>query len=181
MSSGYLPPIAGCSLPLDARFFQQPVVDHPSTIDALFREYPGDALFTQSCLKINPSADVANRGFIGSHSVVQINTRGSIRLDAPGCLAAPVVTMASANTVSIGMDGQGKYSIQTRLYIPVALNILTNHLELGLFGFVEGGVPSLGAISCQKLTFKGYPKEPCDFEEIVKSWSVNDHMEIERI
>jgi hypothetical protein len=116
---------------------------------------------------------------MGSANVVFLSSKDSIIHEAPACVAAPLVTMVAKNVISLGIAGQGDQPIPVRLYAPQQLSITTKHLSVGdVMVLVE---PQQGFISCKRLTLsKSTAEDPAHFE-VVKSWVMNDDVEIETV
>ena len=151
------------------------------------REYTDGIMFNEGAFLIKSTKTIDNTGFMGSLNTVILNT-DQIVMEAPGCIAAPVVNMVAKKIISIGMKGQGEHPVNARLFAPISLLMQTEHLSIGDLCVVSK--TNYGAIFCEKLTFL-LPKEESkkdrkclgliDSVEIIESWVRSDVTEIEKI
>lgn len=147
-------------------------------ISSLKSEYDEGAKYNDIRTSIHGDCPIEIRGFFGSLNVVYLTNDHSITYESPACIAAPFVTMVAKDAISIGMKGNGDHNVPVRVYAPKVLSITTKHLSIGnlMLGKTENGF-----ISCKKLTLaKSTDTDPPHFET-VKSWLINDDVEIETI
>lgn len=145
---------------------------------ALKKEYSGGGMYGDNMCAAHAKS-ISNNGFIGSKTAVFLSSQDSITHETPACVAAPHVTMVAKNAISLGMAGQKDLPVPVRLYTPEQLCITTNHLSVGnIMILIE---PKHGFISCQKLTLSKSTEEDPEYVEIVKSWVMNDNVEIETV
>ncbi len=139
----------------------------------------GGAVYGGTVCSVHGGNSISNSGFIGSANVVFLSSNNFIIHEAPACVAAPLVTMVAKNAISLGIAGQGDQPAPFRLYAPDQLSITTKHLSVGdVMMLVK---PENGFISCKKLTLsKSTEEDPAHFE-VVKSWVMNDDVEIETV
>jgi hypothetical protein len=148
-------------------------------IARLYSEYSEwGALFDVVCMERTGNYIVNNR-FMGSYSVVYLTAFNSIIHEAPGCIGAPFVNMVAKRAISLGMAGYEVQPVPLRLYCPKAITIVTKYLSIGDVRLLE--IPENGFISCQKLTLSKSKEGDSDDFELIKSWAINDDMEIEVI
>lgn len=148
-------------------------------LDKLKDEYSGGVMYGHESLVIHGAQCIGNNGLMGSLNVVSLSSLDAIIHEAPGCIAAPLVNMIAKNAISLGMTGQGDQPVPVRLYAPTQLSITTKHLSVGeLMILVE---PKYGLVACKKLTLSKSTEEDPYYFEIVKSWAINDDMEVEVI
>lgn len=142
-------------------------------------EYSGGSMYGGDTFSAHVGQSISNNGFMGSANVVFLSSKDAIIHEAPACVAAPLVTMVAKNVISLGIAGQGDQPVPVRLYAPQQLSITTKHLSVGdVMMLVE---PQHGFISCKKLTLsKSTEEDPAHFE-VVKSWVMNDDVEIETV
>lgn len=154
----------------------------PTPSDIILRlrdEYSSGSIYGHSSLTANARQAIRNGGFMGSSSVVFLTSNDSIVHEAPACIAAPLVNMVAQNAISMGVAGQELNSVPVRLFVTSQLTITTKHLSIGDVMILTE--PKTAMLSCSRLTlFKSTDEEP-DYFEVVKSWSINDEMEIEVI
>jgi hypothetical protein len=155
-------------------------ISQVSTVAKLKDEYLGDSIiYTNQTLNTFANGSIINNGFMGSGNITILTSLKAITIEAPGCIAAPVVMMVAKNIICLGRSGQGSQSVPVRLYAPRQLSITAKHLSIGDVRILVE--PEHAFISCKKLTLsKSTEEEPAHFE-IVKSWAINDAMEIEVI
>ncbi len=140
-------------------------------------QYSGGVIYGDKSFVAHVAKTFVNKGFIGSSTVVFLTSHDSIVHEAPACIAAPLVNMVAKKAISMGVDGQGSQPVPVRLFATNELTITTRHLSLGDVMLLTE--PNTALLSCSKLTlFKFTDEEPAYFE-IVRSWSINDDMEVE--
>lgn len=145
-------------------------------IARLRNDYPAGPTYGSTVLSIDTPDAVYNRDFMGSENLVFITCQDAIVHEAPACIAAPRVVMAAKNAIKLGMEGQGAHPFPVRLHVPQKLLLTAKQLCVGDLSLVVE--PKRGFVSCQKLLLsKSTEEEPPHFE-IVKSWVVNDDVEI---
>lgn len=150
-----------------------------SMITKLQSEYSGGVLYGgQSCV-VHARESIKNNGFMGSENIVFLTSRDSITHEAPGCIAADLVNMVAKNVISLGMAGRGTQPVPFRIYSPKTITMTAKHLSVGDIMFLV--VPDHGSISCNKLTLSKSTEEEPDSFELIKSWAINDEMEVEII
>lgn len=142
-------------------------------------EYSRESMYGGCTFSAHAGRSISNNWFMGSANIVFLSSKDSIIHEAPACVAAPLVTMVAKNAISVGIAGQGDQPVPVRLYTPQQLSITTKHLSVGdVMMLVE---PQHGFISCKKLTLsKSIEEDPPHFE-VVKSWVMNDDVEIDTI
>lgn len=122
---------------------------------------------------------IESTGFIASATAVVLNVPDSIVINAPGCLAAPKVSMCATNAIELGLAGQGCQQHPVRLYAPEGLSIQTRTLSIRDIMLIDE--PKIGSVSCVKLVFHTSSEEESQTMEIVKSWVQEDTTVIETI
>lgn len=148
-------------------------------IHSLRNEYYAGIKWGENYLSDSSEVVTVNNGFYGSLNVVHLSSGDKMFHDAPGCIASRLATLVAKNGISIGMAGQGAQPHPFRFYTPIQLSITTQHLIIGDIKFLVE--PQHGFISCRKLTLiKSKEDDPSHFE-LVKSWVMNDDVEIETI
>ena len=154
-----------------------PSATYGNIVIRLRDEYTGGSAYGGVTFTAHAGKSISNTGFFGSGGAVFLSSKDSIIHEAPACVAAPLVTMVAKNAISLGIKGQGDLPIPVRLYAPQQLSITTKHLSVGDVMLL--GEPEHGFISCKKLTLsKSTEEDPAHFE-VVKSWVMNDDVEIE--
>lgn len=152
-------------------------LSHADIVVKLRDEYSGGSMYGGQSFVAHAGQSIRNNGFMGSANVVSLTSLDSIVHEAPGCIAAPLVNMIAKNAISLGMAGKGDQPVPVRLYAPRQLSITTKHLSVGdLMILVE---PEHGFVACKKLTLSKSTEEDPDYFEIVKSWAINDDMDVE--
>lgn len=142
-------------------------------------EYLEGTMYGEKQLFLYAGNSINNNGFMGSANVAFFSSMNSIIHETPACIAAPLVNMIAKNAISLGMAGQGSQPIPVRLYAPKQLSITTKHLSVGdIMMIIE---PKYGFISCRKLTLQKSTEEDPENFEIVKSWVIDDDVEIETV
>lgn len=140
-------------------------------------EYSAGSMYGASCLSAHAQNTINNNGFMGSLNVVFLSTNDSIVHESPACIAAPLVNMVAKNAISMGIAGQGSQPVPVRLFVTNELTITTKHLSIGDVMLLTK--PKNALLSCSKLTLSKSTDEEPDHFEVVKSWSINDDMEVE--
>lgn len=154
-------------------------LSHADTVVKLRDQYLGGTMYGSQSSVIHANQSIINRGFIGSANVVFLTSLDAIVHEAPGCIAAPLVNMIAKNSISLGMAGKRDQPGPVQLYAPTKLSITTKHLSVGdLMILVE---PEHGFVACKKLTLSKSTEEDPDYFETVKSWAINDDMDVEVI
>lgn len=152
---------------------------HGDIVIRLKDEYSGGSMYGGHTLSAHAGRSILNNGFMGSSNIVFLSSKNSIIHEAPACIAAPLVTMVAKNVLSLGIAGQGNQPVPVRLYVPDQLSLTTKHLSIGDISMLVE--PQHGFISCKKMTLsKSTEEDPTHFE-VVKSWVINDDVEIETI
>jgi hypothetical protein len=141
-------------------------------------EYPrSSVLWKDRDFVANSDRPIRDNRFIGASNIVSISGSDAITLEAPCCAVAQVVNLIARNAISLGMAGQETQPFPVRFYATRQLSIMTKHLSIGdLKMLVE---PKYGFVSCEKLTLLEPTEADRDYFEIVKSWAINDKMDIE--
>jgi hypothetical protein len=153
-----------------------------SVVRQLRNDYTGGVSYGVQSLSAAAGGSIVNNGFMGSEAVVFLSANDSITMEAPGCVAAPLVTMVAKNAISLGMSGQGSQPVPVRLYAGNQLSITTDHLSIGDIALVT--TPEHGMVFCRKLTLSTSQEHDPAYFEIVQSWLMstnNRDVEIERV
>ncbi len=146
-------------------------------INQMMNQYlESDRLFDESQLSMFSGSSIGHNGFMGSLNVVFLTSQQSINFQAPACIAAQLINMVAKEAIKLGSEGQGFQQNPVWVYAPVQLTITTKHLSIGDLKFIES--PNYGYVSCQKLTLKKFQEEEPESFEIVRSWLMNDDVEI---
>lgn len=146
-------------------------------VHQLSGQYTGAMWGGEACT-LYTAENLNNSGFIGSNTVVVITSLDSINHQAPACVAAPIVNMVAKNKINFGTKKESSSSIPVRLYSPIQLSITTKHLSIDDFTLVVE--PNHAILSCKKLSLYKKPnEEDPSYFEVVKSWAINDEMEVE--
>ncbi|MBN9377476.1 MAG: hypothetical protein BGO14_10305 [Chlamydiales bacterium 38-26] len=154
-------------------------LSHADIVVKLRDQYLGGTMYGSQTFVTHATQSIINRGFMGSANVAFLTSLDAIVHEAPGCIAAPLVNMIAKNSISLGMAGKRDQPVPVRLYAPTKLSITTKHLSVGdLMILVE---PEHGFVACKKLTLSKSTEEDPDYFEIVKSWVINDDMDVEVI
>ncbi len=128
---------------------------------------------------------VETDSFWGSASIVNISSLDSITLEAPACVAAPLVSVVAKNAINLGMKRQGAEIAPVHFYAPKQLTLSTRHLSVGDISIMID--PKRVFIMCKKLTLlkpKGEEskssEKSTDLHEMLKSWA-GDDVEVETL
>lgn len=149
---------------------------HDSVV-MLMNQYRGGVMYGENNCSIYTKEKSVNTGYFGSPNIVFLSSHGSMVHEAPACIAAKLVNMVAKNTIHLGMDGQGSQPCPVRIYAPDQFSITTKHLFVGDLKFLVN--PENGFISCKNLTLQKFTEEEPEHFEIIKSWLINDDVEIE--
>ena len=152
----------------------------PTPSDIVLRlrdEYSGGSMYGNQSLVAHVRTSINNTGFMGSSTVVFLTSMDSIVHEAPACIAAPLVNMVAKNTINLGMTGQGSQPVPVRLFAPQGLTITAKHLSIGDVSVLTE--PKNALLSCSKLTLSKSTEEEPAYFEVVRSWAINDDMEVE--
>jgi hypothetical protein len=146
-------------------------------INQLKEEYQDGVIYGDKSLLVHANGVLINAGFMGSSQLVSLSSRDRIALEAPGCVAAPLIDMIAKNVISFGQTGKQNHPFPVRIYAPLKLSVTAQHVVVGdLDLLVE---PKYGLFTCKTLTFFQSTPETPDYIEIIKSWGLNDDMEVE--
>lgn len=125
-----------------------------------------------------PSKSFKNYGFLGSSHVVFLSSRSSMVHDAPACIAAPLVHMVATKSISLGINSK-TLADKVVIYAPEQFSITTNHLSIGNIQLLVS--PKHAFLSCSKLTLEKFEGEDPDYFSVVKSWLINEDVEVVKI
>lgn len=153
-------------------------LSHRGLIIKLRSEYISKAIYSSERNSIHGEGDIDYSGFFGSENSLFLGSKkGSINLEAPACIAAPIVTIVAKGAITLGMKGKRGELVQ--LYSPDTLSFTATHLSVGDIKLMT--IPTMAYISCKKLTLAKSSVEDPDHFEVVKSWVVKDDAEIEKV
>lgn len=143
-------------------------------INIINNEYPSfqykEELISEHSKKISK-----NTGFIGSRKAVILSSADSMIFNPLTCLVAPRISLVAEHAIYF----LGKTECPVFLYSPERLRIAADRLIIGDIEILTE--PKEAFISCNKLAFVQSTEEEHSSFEIVKSWVVNDDVEIETI
>ena len=140
-------------------------------------DYLGGSMYGEQSLVVNSGKITYNTGFLGSSTVVFLTSSDSIVHESPACIAAPLVNLVAMNAITMGMAGQGLQPVPVRLFAPISLTITTKHLFIGDIAILTE--PKDALIFCSKLILSKSSEEAPAYFEVVRSWAINDDMEVE--
>lgn len=121
--------------------------------------------------------NIENRDFLGSCDSLYLISQHSIVIQAPGCIAAPLVTMVAKNAIRFGTENSNNLLPPVKFYVSDQLGITTRTLTIGDIQLIEE--PADAFISCRRLKFLQYAEEEPWHVEVVKSWVISNDTEIQ--
>ncbi|MDP1608497.1 MAG: hypothetical protein Q8L98_04180 [Chlamydiales bacterium] len=143
-------------------------------INMINNEYPSSQ-YKEEPISEHSKKILKNNGFIGSRKAVILSSADSIIFNPLTCLAAPRISLVAENAIYF----LGKTEFPVFLYPPERLRIGADRLIVGDIEMLTD--PKEAYISCKILAFVQSTEQEHSSFEIVKSWVVNDDVEIETI
>lgn len=145
------------------------MISHEQTIIELKNQYK-DPIFYDKDVTLQANYIIDN-GFKGSYNTIVFTSKDTMTFEAPGCLAAPMITMVARNAINLGTSMQRNELFPLRIYAPLYLSIIADHITLGDLDLET--IPKLAIIYCRKLSFLCVEAQEIPVYEKVKNWKIS--------
>lgn len=158
-----------------SRAWMDSTMHYEPVIERLHRSYKRVSLewshYAYGPVSIEGEETINNNGFWGSATVVtMISSKGIIRHQGPGCIAAPVVNLVATKLIALGLNDEEEMSRQpARIYAPMILTMTAQEIVIGNLTFLEK-LPKKGVISCKRLTLIQEEPEPSELVDVIRGW-----------